>query len=178
MPLPSAKRRFLIYELGLLTLKAGLSTRDKDWPIYCPTKKDHQRGEAKKAFRDILKEIEAKYSSARITEATHVQFIDSVADRLSATLTSTLHQSRFRIGVAQKMINLHLKYLWVAGIIQEPLHCPIDGIIRDCAGIQYDWTRSDSIEEYKSGIAALKAVAGTESLSQWELEKFRRRAEQ
>jgi hypothetical protein len=76
------------------------------------------------------------------------------------------------------MINLHLKYLWVAGLINEPVHCPIDGIIRDLACIQYDWTRSDSIEDYKSGIVALKAVAGTKSLSQWELEEFRRRAEQ
>jgi hypothetical protein len=178
MPLSSAKRSFLSYELGLLTLKAALSTRDKEWPIYSPVKKDHQRGAAKKAFREILIEIEQKYSSTGSTESAHVLYIESVADRLSDFLKSTLHQSRFRIGVAQKMVNLHLKYLWVAGIIQEPVHCPIDGIIRDLAGIQYDWTRSDSIEEYKLGVAALKTVAGTKSLSHWELEEFRRRAEQ
>lgn len=177
MPLSTAKRRFLSYELGLLTLKAALSTRDKKWPIYSPAMKDHQRGEAKEAFREILIEIEQKCVTVSLNEADHILYIKSVADRLSDLLTTSLHQSRFRIGVAQKMVNLHLKYLWVAGIAQEPVHCPIDGIIRDLSGIQYDWTRSDSTEEYKLAVAALTAVAGTKSLSQWELEAFRRRAD-
>jgi hypothetical protein len=39
MTLQSLKHRCLTYELGLLSLSAALSTRDKEWPIYESSKK-------------------------------------------------------------------------------------------------------------------------------------------
>lgn len=84
------------------------------------------------------------------------------------------------MGVAQKLVNVHLKYLWTAGFCPEPPHCPIDGIIRDIAGIDYTWTQSDSIEEYKVAIAKLKTLAEEKgfTLAQWELKVFRRREDE
>jgi hypothetical protein len=175
MSIAILKHRFLVYELGLLSLKAALSTRDQSWPIYNAEKKSYQRSEAKSEFRAVLKEIKEKYSKNRVTESKHIEFIAEVARTLSQQLKSHLHNERFRIGVAQKLVNIHLKYLWITGLCPEPPHCPIDGIIRDLAKIDYDWTQSDSIDDYKCAINSLKKVAYPKTLSLWELEEFRRR---
>jgi hypothetical protein len=174
------KRRFLSYELGLLTLKAALSTRDGEYPVYDKGSKTHQRSKAKRILRDLLAEIERTYSNISISEAEHIDFISKVADDLSIRLNRYLHNGRFRVGVAQKLVNVHLKYLWTAGLCPEPPHCPIDGIIRDIAGIDYTWTQSDSIAEYKAAIANLKILAEAKGcpLAQWELEVFRRREDE
>ena len=175
MTLQSLKHRCLTYELGLLSLNAALSKRDKEWPIYDSSKKFHQRKEAKATFRDVLMEIEVFYSKGRICDEAHIEFVVKVADELSVKLKDYLHGKRFRIGIAQKLVNVHLKYLWVAGLCPEPPHCPIDGIIRDIANINYDWTRSDCADEYRKAINSLREMAHPKSLSVWELEAFRRR---
>jgi hypothetical protein len=169
------KKRFITYELGLLSLKAALSTRDSEYPIYAKGVKLHQRKSAKHAFRAVLEDIESVYADGDISEDDHVKYIEKTANNLSTKLGCELHNGRFRIGVAQKLINLHLKYLWASGHIQEPPHCPIDGIIRDKANIKYDWTTSDCIDEYRKAVKELKKVSGKKSLSAWELEIFRRR---
>jgi F420-0:gamma-glutamyl ligase-like protein len=161
----------------LLSLKAALSTRDGEAPVYAKGVKVHQRKKEKKVFRDVLESLEAMYSKGDVVEANHVDFIRRTADDISKALGNKLHNSRFRIGILQKLVNLHLKYLWTAGFIQEPPHCPIDGIIRDKAKINYDWTTSDSIEEYKQAVVDLKKVANGRSLAVWELDEFRRRDE-
>lgn len=170
------RRRFLSYGLGLLTLKAALSTRDGEYPIYNKDAKVSQRAKAKRTIRECLATIEAGYSGKAIPENQHTAFIAEVASDLSDKLFHWLHKGRFRIGVAQKLVNVHLKYLWAAGFCQELPHCPIDGIIRDLAGISYNWTRSDSIEEYTQAIEALKRIASSRgrTLARWELESFRR----
>jgi hypothetical protein len=169
------KRRFLTYELGLLSLNAALSTRDKNWPVYDNSIKIHQRSKAKDVFRSILGDIENEYKNGGVTDDAHNCFIERVADFLSVELKDHLHKKRFRIGVTQKLVNLHLKYLWTAGLCPEPPHCPIDGIVRDKAKIDYNWTSNDSIDDYKKAIVLLKNVANERSLSVWELEEFRRR---
>lgn len=169
------KKEFLFYELGLLSLNAALSTRDGDAPVYAKGIKPHQRTPQKKALRVVLEPLEEMYKEGRVTEEQHVEFIRQTADDVSQAHGTTLHNGRFRVGVAQKLINLHLKYLWTAGYVEEPPHCPIDGIIRDEAKIDYDWTTSDSIEDYKRAVEALKKQANGKSLPLWELEVFHRR---
>jgi hypothetical protein len=171
------KKRFLSYELGLLTLKAALSTRDDQFPIYNKDTKVLQRTKAKRVLREYLAAIEAKYSQNEVSEEEHTAFIAEAASDLSRKLSRYLHHGRFRIGIAQKLINVHLKCLWTAGFYPEPPHCPIDGIIKDFSGITYNRISSDSIDEYRQAVAALKRIADTKdrSLAQWELESFRRR---
>lgn len=180
MEINNHKKRFLTYELGLLTLKAVLSTRDANFPIYKKNIAFHQRSVPQKEFREILSEIENKYIEKSITEEEHINFISEVSSRLTLTLNKYLHNGRFRIGVAQKLINLHLKYLWVSGFGYEPHHCPIDGIIRDIVKLKYNWTQSDCINENISAIKELKKEAARNkmSLSEWELVTFRRKNDQ
>lgn len=177
MEAPNNKKRFLSYELGLLSLKAALSTRNDKAPVYAKEIESHQRKEEKKVFRRILDKLEPMYAKGEITEEQHLRFIEQTALDVSKELENSLHNGRFRIGVTQKLINLHLKYLWATGYIKEPPHCPIDGIIRKKAKISYDWTTDDSIEAYKRAISDLKAVGDTRTLAEWELEEFRRRDE-
>ena len=133
---------------------------------------------AQEKSRDEL--LESLRIGAEDMLATDIPFIADASSELSRKLSRYLHQGRFRIGVTQKLINVHLKYLWTAGFCPEPPHCPIDGIIRDIAGINYNWTSSDSVDEYLQAIAALKKLASAEghSLAQWELESFRRREDE
>jgi hypothetical protein len=177
--LPPSKRAFLSYELGVLTLKAALSTRDDAYPVYARNATRMQLAAAQDAIRAVLPIVEKQYSqiAGQKSDDLHMQFIVETADQLSDAHCVALHNGRFRIGIAQKLINLHLKYLWTAALIPEPPHCPLDGIIRDIANLEYDWTSSDSIDDYKCAIYALKHVATPRTLSVWELEEFRRRAQ-
>ena len=178
MPLEQEKKRFLTYELGLLSRKAALSTRNAGSPVYLATLRSHQRGRAKDAIRAELAVLEQLYiSEVPPSEAEYFEVIQATANRLSNNIGQALHNGRFRIGIAQKLLNMHLKYLWVAGLIDEPPHCPIDGIIRDRAGIEYDWTSDDDIGNYRNAVVTLTVIAQAEdkSLAQWELCAFRRR---
>jgi len=170
------QKRFISYELRLLTINAALSTRDKNYPIYKASVKTHQRTEPKKAIRKVLCELEEKYKKNPLP-GIHIEYITETADGLTKNIGKYLHKDRFRIGIAQKLINLHLKCLWCSGVIQEPPHCPIDGIIRDIAKLKFDWIISDDIEEYKTAIESLTQIAKrkNETLAQWELREFRRR---
>ncbi|WP_133493442.1 hypothetical protein [Alcanivorax sp. 24] len=175
------KNRFISYELGLLTIKAALSTRDKEFTVYKETIKSHQRTPAKEAIREVLDEIEIMYSPVLFPED-HAKHIENTAKKLTDKIGKYLKGDRFRIGITQKLINMHLKYLWCSNLISEPPHCPIDGIIRDKAKIcdpsfSYDWIKSDCIEEYKSAVISLENIAKKrgKSIAQWELHEFKRR---
>ncbi len=79
---------------------------------------------------------------------------------------------RFRIGIAQKALNLYLKYLWcIKPNFPEPPHCPFDSIVIG----QLDskdwttWTTLDDIEKYRSLVKAAQEKAGNMSLARWEL---------
>jgi hypothetical protein len=169
------KREFLRYELGLLSLNAALATRNHQVPVYSSKTKSNQRKEVKESLRKILEDVATFYSNGSVKEIEHLAFIQKVADDISIEHGDKLHNCRFRIGIAQKLINLHLKYLWVSEFIKEPCHCPIDGVIRDRAGLSYNWISNDSIEDYKKAIAKLKEKAGDVSLSVWELYNFQRK---
>ncbi len=175
--LPDPKRHFLCSEFSLLSINAALATRDRKHPVYSQTKKDYQREPAKKAIRELLLSLGNRYGSRDVSAEDHFEFIQHASDNLSSSFRDFWHDGRFRIGVTQKLINLHLKYLWVAGFITEPPHCPIDGIVRDLAQLSFDWTKSDSLDEYRQAIADLHVVADREghSLSRWELHSFNRR---
>lgn len=177
MSIKNNKKRFLQYELGLLTLNAALSTRNGDAPVYAKGVKFNKRAKEKKFFREFLEKLEYIYVMGGVTEEQHIEFIQKTSDDISKVLGDKLHDGRFRIGIAQKLINLHLKYLWITGYIEEPPHCPIDGIVRDKAKISYNWTTNDSIESYMQAVNDLKKVASARSLSVWELEEFHRRDE-
>ena len=73
--------------------------------------------------------------------------------------------------------------MWSMGEIPEPCHCPMDGIVK--SQIQknlynislVDWTRLDSMHDYKDYVNAVKQIAEKENMSiaQWEFHNWGRR---
>jgi hypothetical protein len=84
-----------------------------------------------------------------------------------------------RIGIAQKFLNLLLKYLWALDLITEPPHCPVDRVVIDLSSehIVLNWTEMTTVDEYMSAIAAFKRDAAkcNLSLAHWELLHYTRR---
>ena len=151
---------------------------------------------AKKAYGDLQRKIPYVINSNEMnrTENAHlkqmkIEFKNEVIDYLSASIphlndVSDLIESvsdignqypdlfkqncRFTIGLAQKWVNMTLKYLWIIGAIDgERLHAPIDRYILKasisndneyCLGIEYDyqnnnlnnWPSWDDINEYNN----------------------------
>lgn len=85
----------------------------------------------------------------------------------------------YKLGVAQKLLNLLLKYLWSLGWIKEPPHCPVDRIILGKTVLcdQLNWTQMVRQDDYVRAIDAIEQRAEAEGLSiaRWELKSFSRR---
>ena len=123
------------------------------------------------ALRESLDEISLSYTS-QIKEEKHLLNIKNLSDDLTSRFPHCLRKGRFRIGIAQKALNLYLKYLWCVDLIAMPPHCPFDSIIinhlPDCRGLS--WTSIDTIEDYQKLVEAAQKKAAGKSLPQWELE--------
>ncbi len=131
--------------------------------------------EDKASFRNVLRmkldEISENYR-VTISERDHILNITNLSDELTFQFSHCLNNGRFRIGIAQKALNLYLKYLWCLGLIARPPHCPFDSIVIShlpgCYGL--NWTSIDSVEEYQKLVAAAKHKADGKPIAEWELE--------
>ncbi len=136
------------------------------------------RGRAlREALRSSLERLIPRYC-AGVSEEDHIQNIVDLSEELSEKHAGALNNKRFRIGTAQKAINLYLKYLWCVGMVPPPPHCPFDAnVIGKLKSLPSNsnrkWTELDTIEEYRDLIKAAKAEAATKagsmSLAAWEL---------
>ncbi len=100
----------------------------------------------------------------------------------------------FSFGVAQKLLNLYLKYLWCLGLLEnDPPHFPVDSIIikelskegksihMDKIDLDNTWSQFESKEPYLKVINYAKELKKRhpdhkdKSLAEIELELYRRR---
>lgn len=141
--------------------------------IYAPHASERDREAFRVGLRAQLDRVAARYPHG-VSDTTHVRNIAALADTLSRQHHSALRGGRFRIGPAQKALNLFLKYQWTAGWILEPPYCPLDAIIigKLPARVRCNWTDLDSIEAYRQLVAAARDVAGSSSLARWELAAY------
>jgi len=80
-----------------------------------------KRREWRKKVRDELqKELEKGYSGGNVKRIEQFRL---------ATADTVLQQGKLTFGVAQKILNLFLKYCWSLGWSVEPKDCPIDSRI-------------------------------------------------
>lgn len=161
-----AKRDFLHKEFFGLTLKATVQ-RAK---IYGRDATEHGRMSLHAGLHHALETTARSYTHP-VTEEEHLRNIASIADRLSSDCLGALRGERFRIGPAQKALNLFLKYLWCAGWIPTPPHCPFDSVIigQFPASQRRNWTDLDSLGEYQKLVESARRLAGSQSLAEWEL---------
>ncbi len=164
---------FLEYEFTTSSLLAALATRRKTHPTYAVGATDSEKETVKLWLRAHLRQVGKRYQFQSLTEAEHLEEIRRLATEASRTHSPALHKGKFRFGVAQKLLNLYLKYLWSAGVVQTVHHCPLDGIINGEAKLGYEWNTSDSEAEYIEAISKLRSQVGGELLQVWEIRTFR-----
>lgn len=136
-----------------------------------------ERQRLRAALRARLEGLATKYAEP-VTDSDHVATIVEISDDLSSRHPRALCAGRFRIGSAQKALNLYLKYLWCLGEATMPPHCPFDSVVlAEVPGCrQVRWTKLDSADEYERIVCAARNVAGGLPLAEWELQFYNRAA--
>jgi len=104
------QRDFLEDEFLTLSINGALQHSS----TYKPTagKKDPET--LQRELRTGLCDIAARYSS-EVGEGQHLENIQELARRVNKSCASFLNGDHLRFGVAQKALNLYLKYLWCVG---------------------------------------------------------------
>jgi hypothetical protein len=145
--------------------------------VYTKPTTDVQRAGFRDTLRGKLDVLADQYRNKAVSEETHFENVCKLSHELSAEHAYILQDKRFRIGTAQKALNLYLKYLWCLGSVNTPPHCPFDSIVIEqlpsCATIK--WTTLDDLTEYRQLVTEAKkqaAEAGFTSIAQWELETY------
>lgn len=114
-----------------------------------------------------------------VTESSHCENIRCLIDYVKVADTGVLGGDGYKYGIAQKLLNLSLKYYWCLGLIAEPPHCPVDKIIIDKTEFRgkVNWTQMLAEKEYIDIISAIRVLAKKEncSIAQWELNNYERR---
>ena len=121
-------------------------------------------------MRSALVDISGAYTSP-VSEQDHVRNIRALADQVSVCCGHFLANGRVRFGVAQKELNLFLKYLWCADRLLAPPHCPFDAVVIGTLPneVRVAWTKIETEGPYLRLVEAAKVKAEGESLAKWEL---------
>ena len=163
------QQRFLHDEFFGLTLGATVQ-RAK---VYGLAVADQDRRRFQGRLQQHLESIAECYQATQ-DDASHVAHIEQLANDLSTECGAILRNGRFRIGPSQKALNLFLKYLWCAGEIVRPPHCPFDyRIIQQIKLAKpVNWTELDDSSGYMGLVAAARVIANPLHLSDWELQAY------
>ena len=166
------QRAFLAGEFFSLSLQ-GATQRAGIWAEGVP---EADRRELHFHLRDLLESLLDEYVRP-VDDTAHAKSIERIANSLTRRHSGLLADRRFRIGPTQRALNLYLKYMWCAGEIVQPPHCPIDSLVIKAAKLPkyMNWTQMHSIKEYTNLIAALRAFAAPLPLAEWELREWVRR---
>ena len=164
--------RFLESEFLTLTVDAAIG---RGTPTYVPNPTPEQRVALGRALRNGLRRLAPRYS-ATVDEREHVQNVKALASDVASHCAPFLDGGRLRFGRAQKALNLYLKYLWCAGRIPAPPHCPFDSIVIETlwAGLPHEyrtkpWTAVEDDAPYLAWVSAARKMAGADTLAEWEL---------
>ncbi len=133
--------------------------------------RDNLRQAMRQDMQEYLVDIAQEYTS-HVDDEKQIKNINAFANMISEKHGAILKNGRFRIGVAQKALNLYLKYQWCKGEIAIPPHCPFDRGILFELSLNGVWTKMDSMDDYKTWVAAARNKAKAEgygSIAEWEL---------
>ena len=170
MTVAAARRDYVNTELSPLTLTA-VTQRGR---VYRPALSESDRRPVHKTLRELLLDASTQYTNGGVSEVQHAANIEHIAQTMTQHHAAVLRGGKFRIGSAQKALNLPLKYRWCLGEIPMPPHCPFDAyVLRAIPGCQTrSWTAIKSIEQYADLVAAAHTVDGERPLAEWELSVY------
>jgi hypothetical protein len=113
------------------------------------------------------------------SEEQHYKNIELLIAKAGTLGTGILGADGYKYGVAQKLLNLAVKYLWCLGHIEEPPHCPIDRIVINKTKFKdkVNWTKITKRKQYEGVINEIKELSSAKHLTpaQWELHNYARR---
>jgi len=144
--------------------------------FYATSSNKSERKDFEQSLRSELQRIADGYTKTAVLDDTHFRNICVLSKDITNRCGNILEGNKFRIGPAQKALNLYLKYRWCEAPTFEPQHFPIDGVaIKDASTRFRDvrWTTLDNIDVYKQIIAELKKKHN--SLADWELAFWNRK---
>lgn len=134
---------------------------------------EHERLLLRAGLQVRLEQLLPRYVHP-VCDSAHLENIENLAEEMSSSGQCVLRGARFRIGSAQKVLNLYLKYFWCLGEIATPPHCPFDSLVLarvpKCQYVR--WTQLDSMAEYARIVDAAREVAGDVPLAEWELRLY------
>ena len=166
------KEKFLCDEFQMLSWNGSVQRN----PTY---KKGESPSYKRVIFREGLfdycdKELLPMYKNQEICECIHYKNIKKLKEEAEGYENGKiLLGGKYKIGTAQKLLNLYLKYLWCKGMSKKPTHCPLDGkILNHVDWPGESWTKWKCIDEYKDAIAWIKKYTGGEHIADWELRTF------
>lgn len=171
--LETAKKDFINNEVLTLTIEGALERSH----TYKKNTNEKQKAVFHRFTRQKLGALSRKYKS-KVAEAEHVANIIELKKAITNRFDDLL-KGQFRLGLAQKLLNLYLKYLWVLGWIPEPPHCPFDALVISRLRQKAKWTVLDSVDDYKQLVGAARKAAGKEkiSIAEWELRLWQNRSQ-
>lgn len=169
-----AKKAFL----RRIALSNSIQAAFQHAPIYS-SKDSKKRAEFRQHLEEILINTSCSYRS-RVCDEFHVSNISNISTDISNVHGKILSNGRLRIGVAQKALNLYLKFAWSHGWIAKPPHCPFDRIVLaelDLSGHCCEkcrlWTKMDCVSCYRYWVDRardkVQACPVCASLSDWEV---------
>ena len=181
MSLNDEQWRFIHYVIQQSSLGAAFQVRRNDTPVYASGVNDADKPDLHRALYRSLDSYAGQYFG-QVTHDQHCRNLEDLANTRSDEFQNrnVLANDRFRIGIAQKALNLYLKFLWCLGKIPTPPHCPFDGTIlgelerRRRLSQPEEWRRMNDIEVYKRWVKAAWDQAKEEGLSiaEWELKHW------
>lgn len=144
MSLKDIQKQFILDQIWILTIQASFQ-RAK---VY----KGHQNKESRKL--ELRKQIEdiSKQYIIPVSEEQHINNIKSICCANDIGLN-------INFGVAQKLLNLYLKYLWTLGFIPcVPPHFPVDRMIQEALKYKslFNWTALTDVTAYLNFISFAK----------------------
>lgn len=162
------KEKFLENEIATLSILGGFGRAN----IYEKNIGEKDRNEFRKFIRKSLKRYGEKYRNEKISENQHFLNIEKLAKEITTSHGWLLSGGELRIGIAQKLLNLYLKYLWLL-YGTKIFHCPFDSRVikklRDVKNACRTWTRCNHIKCYREWVAAAKCESDGKSIAEWEL---------
>jgi hypothetical protein len=178
----SKKQEFVISEFWILAWNASVQhARLYNDSVKHSGAPDERVADFKRTIiRFVTDQLLPHYLGKHCDEEQHYKNIASLIEFANRNdRGEILGEDRYRYGVAQKLLNLMLKYLWCDDFIWRPPHCPVDRIVIDRTKYRgkVNWTEIRKESEYRKVIEAIKELATPEGLSasEWELNYYSRR---
>jgi hypothetical protein len=132
---------------------------------------EERRHFKKQVFRFINDDLMPFYTK-KCSEEQHYENIKRLVVFGTECGREILEGNIYKYGIAQKLLNLLLKYYWCIGRVSEPPHCPIDSIILNKLGLnEIKWTKMVQKSEYERVIEKIKMKLTQEepTIARWEL---------